>query len=196
MKLSRCIVELERLYGIYNGNHRNKDVNNPLPKSQPELANEIGISIDQYKGYKKLLNLIPNSRGIWYNPKYAHIVPRGRQVTVSSQTYIHSRIRACRYARATDIVSSLFTSTHAYAHVGTRRVITKIHYPFGMKNEWVVFHNPHTKKALRIAPEGLPWLKTFILRKDKILSHISIKKARKKEPCPVFTAPKSSDYFD
>lgn len=60
MKFARCIVELEKIYGIRQGSAFAKpDVNNPPQLNQTELAKEIGISIDQLKGYKKLLTLIP-----------------------------------------------------------------------------------------------------------------------------------------
>lgn len=53
------IVELERIYGIYNGNHKNKDTDNLNPKTQSDLANDLGISQQQLQDYKKLTTLIP-----------------------------------------------------------------------------------------------------------------------------------------
>jgi hypothetical protein len=58
VKFARCIVELERLYGIREG-RPGKLPNNTVVKSQKDLANEIGISVDQLQNYKKLLTLIP-----------------------------------------------------------------------------------------------------------------------------------------
>ena len=59
MKMARCIVELERIYGIYNGNHKIKDMNNSYAKSQKDLANNIGVDQTQLNNYKRLNNLIP-----------------------------------------------------------------------------------------------------------------------------------------
>lgn len=59
IKFARCIVFLERFHGIQNGGDKRAEADNPLLKSQSELAEDIGISKDQLKGYKKLLTLIP-----------------------------------------------------------------------------------------------------------------------------------------
>ena len=55
---------MERLYGIKKGgNHGNQYIeakgDNPPLATQEQLAEQIGISQDQLKMYKKLLNLIP-----------------------------------------------------------------------------------------------------------------------------------------
>jgi ParB family chromosome partitioning protein len=59
IKLGRCIVELEKIYGIFIGNHKIKDGDNLNPKTQEKLAEDIGISQRQLSDYKKLLSLIP-----------------------------------------------------------------------------------------------------------------------------------------
>jgi ParB-like chromosome segregation protein Spo0J len=59
IKLARCLVELERIYGITRGGDRKSKVDNPPLKTQEELAGEIGLAKDQVKAYKKLLNFIP-----------------------------------------------------------------------------------------------------------------------------------------
>lgn len=56
VKLGRCIRELERIEGITHGGSR---VQNAHLKNQEEIAQEIGISVDQLKRYKSLTNLIP-----------------------------------------------------------------------------------------------------------------------------------------
>lgn len=59
---------LERIYGIYNGNHKNKDENNFVPnKSQSDLATQIGIDQRQLQNYKKLSNLIPELQSLVEN---------------------------------------------------------------------------------------------------------------------------------
>lgn len=62
VKLGRCIKELERIYGIQNGNNQY----DRLPKfsegsinTQENLAEMIGISVDTLNNYKKLTEMIP-----------------------------------------------------------------------------------------------------------------------------------------
>ena len=62
VKLGRCIKELERIYGIQNGNNQYER----LPKvsegkilNQSDIAEMIGISVDTLNNYKKLTELIP-----------------------------------------------------------------------------------------------------------------------------------------
>lgn len=61
IKLGRCIKELERIYGIRDGSagKRSLDGNNFHPKSQADIAEELGISQRQLSNYKKLTELIP-----------------------------------------------------------------------------------------------------------------------------------------
>lgn len=57
MKLSRCIKEIERIYGIKEGRPEK------LPKvsevNQSDIAEMIGISVDTLQNYKKLTELVP-----------------------------------------------------------------------------------------------------------------------------------------
>ena len=57
IKFGRCIVELEKIYGIKRGNPQLQDY--LAIKTQPELAEQFGISRQQLQDYKKLLTLIP-----------------------------------------------------------------------------------------------------------------------------------------
>ena len=69
MKLGRCIKELERIYGIkqggsgYYGNQhsKNEELRNYFvtPKTEEDLAKEIGVSVDTLQNYKKLTEMIP-----------------------------------------------------------------------------------------------------------------------------------------
>ena len=62
MKLGRCIKELERIYGIQNGNNqydRVPKVSEGYVNSQEQLADMIGISVDTLSNYKKLTELVP-----------------------------------------------------------------------------------------------------------------------------------------
>lgn len=64
-KVGKRIKELERLYGIqHGGDHGNqyteaKPNNSDLPKSQSDLAAQIGISVDTLQNYKLLAEMIP-----------------------------------------------------------------------------------------------------------------------------------------
>ena len=64
IKLSRCIKELERIYGIEHGGNHGNQYSTPNPKlsdlpTQEDLANMIGISVDTLSNYKKLTELVP-----------------------------------------------------------------------------------------------------------------------------------------
>ena len=64
-KVGKRIKELERIYGIQQGgNHGNqyteaKPNNSNLPKSQSNLAKQMGISVDTLQNYKMLADMIP-----------------------------------------------------------------------------------------------------------------------------------------
>lgn len=57
-KLGRCIMELERIYGISHGGDRARR-NNFVLKSQEDLANDLGLEVRTMQNYKKLTTLIP-----------------------------------------------------------------------------------------------------------------------------------------
>ena len=62
IKLGRCIKELERIYGIQNGNNqfdRHPKLSEGYIGSQKQLADMIGISVDTLNNYKKLTELVP-----------------------------------------------------------------------------------------------------------------------------------------
>jgi ParB-like chromosome segregation protein Spo0J len=65
VKLGRCILELEKIYGIRNGGDRKSEPNNlgPIspttPTTQSELASVFGITDETLRNYKKLTKLIP-----------------------------------------------------------------------------------------------------------------------------------------
>ena len=65
MKMAKCIMELERIYGIRKGSSNEKGTiighqdNLYDGKTQSELANQLKISQQQLGDYKKLTNLIP-----------------------------------------------------------------------------------------------------------------------------------------
>jgi ParB-like chromosome segregation protein Spo0J len=59
IKMGRCIKELERIYGIRQGQY-GRNPNNSEISSQTELASMVGISVDTLNNYKKLTDLIPD----------------------------------------------------------------------------------------------------------------------------------------
>ena len=61
VKLGRCIVELERIYGIKNGNNQHTESlsHNEKPTTQNDLAKQLDISKAQLNRYKSLTDLIP-----------------------------------------------------------------------------------------------------------------------------------------
>ena len=74
VKFGRCIVELERIYGIKQGNNQYSSFpqNAEPSKSQEDLASEFGISVDTLNRYKQLADLIPEvedfldtGMGVW-----------------------------------------------------------------------------------------------------------------------------------
>lgn len=61
VKLGRCIKELERIYGIKNGNnqHTERVGHNVQGKTQDDLASELEMSKKQMSRFKSLTDLIP-----------------------------------------------------------------------------------------------------------------------------------------
>lgn len=64
MKMARCILELERIYGIKKGNNQNSIRNNLVSKTQSDLAQQIGVTERQLQNYKKLNDLIPELQSL------------------------------------------------------------------------------------------------------------------------------------
>ncbi|MCR1974976.1 hypothetical protein NSA52_12660 [Clostridium sporogenes] len=67
MKMAKCIKELERIYGIREGSAGkvSLDQNNlGLKKSQKDLSQQIGITDEQLRNYKKLNELVPELQSL------------------------------------------------------------------------------------------------------------------------------------
>lgn len=62
-KMCKCIMELERIYGIKRGNPQLRD-NLVINKTQEDLAETIGITPRQLQDYKKLNDLIPELQSL------------------------------------------------------------------------------------------------------------------------------------
>lgn len=60
MKMAKCIMELERIYGVQKGNNQYDSLlNNSTSITQTDIANQLDIDRTQLINYKKLTNLIP-----------------------------------------------------------------------------------------------------------------------------------------
>ncbi|KOC40318.1 hypothetical protein ADU86_13970, partial [Clostridium botulinum] len=66
MKMARCIMELERIYGIRQGSNQysGSEIISEAKKSQNDLAKQIGIDERQLRNYKKLNELIPELQSL------------------------------------------------------------------------------------------------------------------------------------
>lgn len=58
-KVGRRIKELERLYGIQHGNNQYGYENNSHPKTQSQLASDMGMDVRTLQNYKMLADMIP-----------------------------------------------------------------------------------------------------------------------------------------
>jgi ParB-like chromosome segregation protein Spo0J len=59
LKMGRIICELERIYGIKQGNNQRTPTLSESSKTQEDIAKELGMSVDSLNNYKKLTTLIP-----------------------------------------------------------------------------------------------------------------------------------------
>lgn len=59
VKFGRCLKELDRIYGVFRGNHTDENQNNLGSKTQEQIASEIGITAETYRNYEKLAEMIP-----------------------------------------------------------------------------------------------------------------------------------------
>lgn len=58
-KVGKVIKELERIYGIKNGNNQHSSLPNNSEPSQSDLAMRMGMSVDTLRNYKMLADMIP-----------------------------------------------------------------------------------------------------------------------------------------
>ena len=72
VKFGRCLKELERIYGVqhgattFQGNQYDQVTSNDFksPKSQEELASELGITVQTLHNYKQLADMIPEMQDL------------------------------------------------------------------------------------------------------------------------------------
>nr|WP_254904836.1 hypothetical protein [Clostridium tyrobutyricum] len=57
--MTKCIIELKRIYGIRQGSAGQPHTDNLNGKTQSDLAKQFNISQQQLQNYKKLTTLIP-----------------------------------------------------------------------------------------------------------------------------------------
>lgn len=58
-KVGKRIKELERIYGIEHGNNQYGDEKNSCPKTQTQLASDMGMDVRTLQNYKLLADMIP-----------------------------------------------------------------------------------------------------------------------------------------
>lgn len=58
-KVGKRIKELERIYGVKQGNNQHSSLPNNSVSSQSDIATQMGISVDTLQNYKKLTEMIP-----------------------------------------------------------------------------------------------------------------------------------------
>ena len=58
-KIGKRIKELERIYGIEHGNNQYGDEKNSCPKTQSQLASDMGMDVRTLQNYKMLADMIP-----------------------------------------------------------------------------------------------------------------------------------------
>ena len=59
MKMARCIIELERIKGVKQGNNQHSLENNFATSTQSDIAQELNLTRQQLGNYKRLTTLIP-----------------------------------------------------------------------------------------------------------------------------------------
>lgn len=98
IKFGRCIAELERIYGIQNGNnqHTGSLGNNFQPsKTQDDLAAELEMSKRQMANYKSLTDLIPELQDAVQSGKITATTAMGfvKKLSVEEQEQLAEQIR-------------------------------------------------------------------------------------------------------
>ena len=67
VKLGRCFKELERIYGIKQGNNQHDRTSNNFKsseKSQEDIAEEFGLTVQTIHNYKQLADMIPEMQDL------------------------------------------------------------------------------------------------------------------------------------
>lgn len=77
VKFGRCLMELERIYGVKEGRPEKLPNNSEVSKTQESLASELGISVDTLSNYKKLAQAIPELQSLIESGKVTKTVALG-----------------------------------------------------------------------------------------------------------------------
>lgn len=80
VKFGRCLMELERIYGIQHGGDRKSEEssgNNSRLKTQPDLADELGMDVKTLSNYKRLAQAIPELQSLVESGKVTKTVALG-----------------------------------------------------------------------------------------------------------------------
>lgn len=103
LKQGRRYKELERIYGVYKGNHKKENPNCSDSKSQKQLAYENGVSVDTWNNKKNLTNLIPELQQLMLDKKLTTKValiysamPPAEQMELYNE-FGHDRVSEMKY---------------------------------------------------------------------------------------------------
>ena len=78
VKFGRCLMELERIYGIQQGKRTDLETfPHNAEKSQEDLASELGMSVDSLNRYKQLAKAIPEIQSLVESGKVTKTVALG-----------------------------------------------------------------------------------------------------------------------
>ncbi len=104
VKFGRCLIELERLYGIRNGGDRKSEPNNLELKTQKDLADEAGISKETLRNYKAIANAVPEIQELIESGKISATSALGiiRRLPEEDQKKIASEIAAQEAEKVTN----------------------------------------------------------------------------------------------
>jgi hypothetical protein len=101
--MGRIICELERVYGVRHGSNNSKGTNQYIgeppmaddQKSQSDIAEQLGMSVDALNRYKKLTTLIPEIQDMVQDDKLSpsvasriitHITFKNHQLTLCTSS--------------------------------------------------------------------------------------------------------------
>lgn len=86
VKFGRCLMELERIYGVKQGKRTDIETfPNNSEKSQEDLASELGISVDTLNNYKKIATAIPEIQSLVESGRVTKTVALGLMKKLSEE---------------------------------------------------------------------------------------------------------------
>ena len=121
VKFGRCIAELERIYGIKNGNNQHTGAlelnSNPNKKTQDDLADELGMTKRQLSKYKSLTDLIPELQDAVQSGQITATTAMGfvKKLSPEEQRQQKPSIRQCRtFTGVLQFMQYAYATIHLY----------------------------------------------------------------------------------